>query len=140
MASPWRLRPRRASARQKVASRMYWISAALLRTASAWSRADVVVLVFEGLLGEEHLGLGHVAGVGIFLEEEFEVGDAGLGHAVFDPGAAEPDEGFGAEVVGLEAAGEDGELAGLLVGREELGFGPGEARGEGEALAARAFS
>ena len=93
-----------------------------------------VFLGIESLPGEERLGGGHVAGIGIFLEQQFEVGDAGGGHAVFDPGAAEPEEGFGAEVVGLEAAGENGELAGLLVGREDLGLGPGEARGEGQAL------
>jgi hypothetical protein len=40
-----------------------------------------------------------------------------------DPGASEPDEGFGSEVVGLEASGEDGEEAGLLVFGEELGLG-----------------
>ena len=37
----------------------------------------VVFFGGEGLFGEEGLGGGDVAGVGVFFEEEFDVGDAG---------------------------------------------------------------
>ena len=97
-------------------------------------QSDRVVLGINGLLGEEGLGFGDLAAVGIFLKQEFEVGDAVFGHAVMDPGAAQPDEGFRAKIFGLEAPGKDGEEARLLVLGQGLGFGPGQAGGEGEAL------